>query len=99
MTDQRWGDARESSARTGGGDRLLPGEDPETPHPDDVQHWIRVYAELLESKTRILDVTLQERQRRTGTIAEDELERDRAIMVAEMERLRRRLQFWQSRGS
>jgi len=58
-----------------------------------------VYAELLESKTRILDVTLQERQRRTGTIAEDELERDRAIMVAEMERLRRRLQFWQSRGS
>ena len=27
--------------------RLLPGEDPATPYPEDAQHWAAVYEELL----------------------------------------------------
>ncbi len=32
-----------------GSDYLLAGEDPETGRLDDVQHWIRVYSELVAS--------------------------------------------------
>src|SRR6266702_1790209 len=33
-------------------DRLLEGEDPETRHPEEANHWIEVYTELLTSTER-----------------------------------------------
>jgi DNA-binding response OmpR family regulator len=38
-------------------DRLLPGEDPQTPHPEDARHWVSVYTQMLEFKERLLDRT------------------------------------------
>jgi hypothetical protein len=57
---------------------LLAGEDPETEHPEDVEHWIGVYTELLAGARRL-----------RGIATEDDLRLD-----VELGRLRNRLAFW-----
>lgn len=78
-------------------DRLLPGERPEAADLDDVKHWVGVYTELLAIKARILDAasqTIEEvRHHEVGT----ELRNDQTILLAELARFQRRLDYWHSK--
>jgi len=79
-------------------DRLLEGEDPETPHPDEAQHWIEVYTELLTFKERAVATaheslsTMPEADARREAVLTDLI-----VLEAERDRLRRRLEFWKRR--
>ena len=79
-------------------DRLLPGEDPDSTHPDDAEHWIEVYRELLQYKDRLLAVTRATLSQLPEEPARREVvETDRALITAERERFVRRLGFWDGR--
>jgi hypothetical protein len=60
---------------------LLAGEEPETEHLEDVEHWIAVYAELLAGACRLRESPPEDERR----------------LDAELERLRGRLAFWLAR--
>jgi|SRR5205814_7280193 len=89
--------ARRAAGEATDGGRLLPGEDPATRYEDDARHWVRVYSELLNTKTKLLDSLLQDIERAGDPAVTDELDRDQAIMLAEIDRFNRRIQFWQQR--
>ena len=80
------------------GDRLLDGEDPDTPYAEDAQHWAGVYGELLSFKEDLLATARQRLARMSETQAKKEVTgTDVQILEAERDRLRRRLQFWEGR--
>ena len=56
-----------------------------------------MYSELLNTKTKLLDSLLQDIERAGDPAVTDELDRDQAIMLAEIDRFNRRIQFWQQR--
>lgn len=78
------------------GERLLAGEDPNSPYRDDAEHWSGVYAELVAFKNDLLDRLSQDRQLLSDA-AKSELERDENLLRVELERLKLRLSFWESR--
>ena len=97
MSDEP-GELREAAAKAGDPDRLLPGEDPESTHPEDARHWVEVYRELLEYKDRLLAVTRATLSELPEEPARREVaETDQALISAERERLARRLRFWDRR--
>ncbi len=78
--------------------RLLPGENPDSTHPDDAEHWIAVYGELLAYKDRLLAVTQATLSQMPEEPARREVaETDRALITVERERFARRLGFWSRR--
>jgi hypothetical protein len=89
--------ARQAAGEATDISRLLPGEDPATQYEDDARHWVVVYSELLKTKTKLLDSLLQEIERAGDPAVTDELDRDQAIMLSEIDRFNRRIQFWQQR--
>ena len=56
-------------------DRLLEGEDENTQHLDDAEHWVKVYVELLEFKRAVL-ATTEEARRHHGADASAEVQTD-----------------------
>jgi hypothetical protein len=79
-------------------DRLLPGEDPTSSFPDDAQHWVEVYSELLAYKNRVLALTEEAVASMPGPAAAAEVARtDRAVIRAERDRFHRRLGYWTRR--
>lgn len=79
-------------------DRLLEGEDPETPHPEDATHWIEVYTELVTFKERAVATAHQNLAEMPEADARAEATRtDLAVLEAERDRIRRRLDFWKQR--
>jgi hypothetical protein len=78
-------------------DRLLDGEDPETTHVDDAEHWVSVYRDLVKSKQELIGVT----EHRMNQVAEDAAQElghtDLEILEREHSRFRRRLSFWEAR--
>jgi len=79
-------------------DRLLEGEDPETPHPDEAQHWIEVYTELLNFKERAVATAHESLSTMPEADARREaVQTDLIVLEAERDRLRRRLEFWKQR--
>jgi hypothetical protein len=80
-------------------DRLLEGEDPSSHHRDDVDHWIRVYTELLQYKRDLLSTT-RERLAIIEPRAGEEIEKtDLRVLSAEASRFEHRLGFWRRRRS
>ena len=78
-------------------DALLPGEDPDGGHFDDIEHWIAVYSELLDFKRFMLDGAAARAARMTTEEAKEEIETtDLRVARAEAERFTRRLAFWRS---
>lgn len=78
-------------------DVLLPGEDPDGGHFDDIEHWIAVYSELLDFKRFMLDGAAARAARMTTPEAKEEIEStDLRVARAEAERFSRRLAFWRS---
>jgi hypothetical protein len=79
-------------------DRLLPGEDPTSPYPDDADKWIEVYQELLVFKRRLLDVAEEALEGLEDKPARKEvIDTDRIVLETEVKRFARRLEFWKKR--
>lgn len=78
------------------GERLLAGEDPKSPYRDDAVHWAGVYAELVGFKNDLLERLSQDRKLLSDA-ARVELERDENLLRVELERLKLRLGFWETR--
>jgi hypothetical protein len=79
-------------------DRLLEGEDPSTPHPQDARHWVEVYSQLLTFKERTLGSTQRNLNEMPAPEAREEAaETDVTVLEAERKRLRQRLDFWEKR--
>jgi hypothetical protein len=76
--------------------RLLAGEDPATPYPEDAAHWAGVYSELVGFKNDLLE-RLREDRKVLSEAAMTELERDENLLRLELERLKLRLSFWETR--
>jgi hypothetical protein len=80
-------------------DRLLDGEDEDSQHLDDAEHWVKVYAELLEFKRSVLATT----EEHVGTMDADaslEVQKtDLQALHAEELRFERRLVYWRGRVS
>ena len=73
--------------------RLLDGEDPQTIRPQDAQHWIDVYAEMIAFKRHMLDQVIAALE---GVSAEArmDLKEDVALLEAQLARYERRSDFW-----
>jgi hypothetical protein len=78
-------------------DRLLPGEDESSLHPDDARHWAKVYTELVEFKRSLLTVTEVRLVTMEGPARAEVEETDLKILLSEAERLERRLHYWEAR--
>jgi hypothetical protein len=79
-------------------DRLLEGEDSSTPNPEEAQHWIDVYTDLMTFKERTESSAQKSLKQMPEPEARAEVARtDLPALKAERERLRRRLDFWKQR--
>lgn len=76
--------------------RLLPGEDPATPYPEDAPHWVAVYDELVHFKQELV-AQLKAKQDEVTPPAAAELHKDEVDLRAELERLQLHLRYWQER--
>lgn len=91
-------DVQDAVERITDPDRLLEGEDPDTTDPEEAQHWVATYAELLGFKQDVVEQAeasaegLRER-------AQPEAEADLTLLRSERERLLRRHQFWKKRAA
>ena len=78
-------------------DRLLAGEDEDSQHLDDAEHWVKVYAELLEFKRSVL-ATTEEHVATMDVDASVEVQKtDLKALHAEALRFERRLVYWRER--
>lgn len=76
--------------------RLMDGENRESYDADDVVHWRAVYADMVRFKEQLLGQTRDHIQQVPET--KKELAGvDLPFLEAEMQRLRRGLEFWESR--
>lgn len=79
-------------------DALLDGEDPTSPHLEDADHWISVYRELIDFKESLLNSSQEDAAQLEHPEARTEATHvDGTILLAELERFRRRLEFWKQR--
>lgn len=76
--------------------RLLPGEDPASPFPEDARQWSVVYNELVTFKEELVG-RLQAEQGQVSPAAQAELHKDELGLHAELERLRLHLRYWEER--
>lgn len=76
--------------------RDLGGEDLESSHPGDAEHWVAVYQELCRFK-RFLLASLRQERESMDRAAREELSRDDRALSVELERLELHLAFWQER--
>jgi hypothetical protein len=83
------------SEQTGSPNRLLPGEDPASPYPEEAQQWVAVYRDLVGFKEAVVRL-FQDKQERLPP-AEVELEKDEQGLQEELERLRLHLRYWEER--
>jgi hypothetical protein len=76
--------------------RLLEGENRDSNDPEDAAHWHAVYRELIAFKERLLSSTKQEIKKLPETRQELGAH-DVPFLEAELNRLRRGLDFWSER--
>lgn len=91
-------EAKDSANKAVDGDRLLPGEDPKTPHVDDAVHWLSVYTELLQAKAAMLAALSQRLSQMKENEAQLEVGKtDVVVLERELARFQGRLDFWKAR--
>jgi DNA-binding response OmpR family regulator len=78
-------------------DRLLEGENPMTMYKQDARHWIAVYRQMISFK----DELLTRIRAQVGTLPpqgrRDVMENDVSIIEIQLDRYRRRIEFWYAR--
>ena len=82
------------------GGMLLDGEDPQSLHLDDPEHWVAVYSELVESTNRILSAARERVAERNASEQGDVklLEIEIAALEARSSFFASRLRWWADRG-
>lgn len=78
-------------------DRLIEGENPETKHPEDARHWVAIYHELLSFKEGVLARVYQVMATMSEAARTEVARTDQPVLETELDRLRRRLEFWRRR--
>ncbi len=78
-------------------DTLLPGEAQSLRGADerDIDHWIKVYTELVNFKEKLLN-TIGEQRDQVHSTGRLEVQHDDMIFRKEYMRLQRRLEFWKN---
>lgn len=90
------GAANEATARKlADSTRLLHGEDPSSTDPDDVAHWITVYAELVDFKDVALRLAAERRVSGLPEVDRELGEIDVPLLSREREHYLERLAYWQ----
>lgn len=82
------------TARSSMPDRLLEGEDPGTSFARDARHWITVYREMIGFKEDLLGRVEERIPRLPQAARADVMENDIMLIRNQLERYRRRLDFW-----
>ena len=77
-------------------ERLLEGEDPDSPYAEDAAHWVGVYSELVGFTEGLLHQVDEDRKALSASVT-PELERDENVLRLELERLKLRLGSWLAR--
>jgi len=78
-------------------DDLLEGEDPDTQYAQDARHWVAIYRELIAFKASVLARVQAQVRRLPATSRPEATATDVPIIEAQLERYRRRLEFWYQR--
>ena len=78
-------------------DRLLEGEDPRTIFPQDARHWIAVYREMIGFKDELLDRIRNLLAGLPPAARQDVIDNDVGLIEEQLERYRRRLEYWYAR--
>ncbi len=78
-------------------DRLLEGENPKTLFPQDARHWIAVYREMIGFKEQLLGRINDEILRLPRAARSDVAENDIALIENQLERYKRRIEYWYAR--
>jgi len=78
-------------------DRLIEGEDPTAIDGATADHWLLVYGQLLETKSRLLADLRQSMETMDPDARDEMVLTDEALLQAQVERFRRRIEFWESR--
>ncbi len=89
-------DVREAVEKLGDNDRLLDGEDPKSTNPEDAEHWVQVYGELLGFKDNLVGEAEASAEELTPG-AQPEAQTDLTVLNAERKHLERRYWFWRRR--
>ena len=76
---------------------LQPGEEPEAAGPDDAEHWVVVYRELVDAKQKVIAYVREQIQEANSEPAIHVLQRDEESWRLELERLQLHLEFWRER--
>jgi DNA-binding response OmpR family regulator len=77
-------------------DRLLEGEDPESMRPQDTKHWISVYREMIAFKDDLLKRVVGNLEH-VSSAARSDLSDDVTLIQGQLDRYRRRMDFWVQR--
>jgi hypothetical protein len=87
----------EAARRSLDPERLLPGENPDSPDPADAAHWVQVYHELKETK-KTLAADLASALEGASQVARAELESvDMVLIRVQLDRFDRRFRYWSER--
>jgi DNA-binding response OmpR family regulator len=78
-------------------DRLLEGENPTTMFKQDARHWIAVYRQMISFKDGLLGRIQTHVKTLPAAGRRDVMENDVGILVMQLGRYRRRLEFWYTR--
>ena len=78
-------------------DRLLDGEDPSTQFARDARHWIGVYREMITFKEDLLERVRTDLAKLPRSVRQDISNNEIAVITAQLERYRRRREFWFTR--
>ncbi len=88
----------ESKRKSAGGDRLLPGENPGSRQPEDADHWLAVYTELLQAKAAMLAALNERLTEMRQEVARREIgSTDAPLLESELARFQQRIDFWLKR--
>lgn len=78
-------------------DRLLEGENPTTMFKQDARHWIAVYRQMISFKDGLLGRIQAHVNMLPPAGRRDVIENDVGILILQLSRYQRRLEFWYSR--
>lgn len=73
---------------------LLEGENPDTQYSQDARHWVAIYRELIAFKANVLARVQAQLRRLPASAQAEATAEDVPIIEAQLERYRRRLEFW-----
>lgn len=88
---------RQLNSRSAKSDRLLEGEDPDTRFASDVRHWIVVYREMVGFNEDVLGRLQDQLKTLPKTARKDMVDGDVSVIARQLDRYRRRLEFWYER--